>query len=128
MFPNGIKHYFETELLDYALTIGMTEDEYWFGDPRLMDNFEKKFEAHRKMEAHNAWLTGVYVKAAINSSVFACGFYDKKKSGALPQYPDFDFGDKESKKMTESDIAAEREKAYLFFKNLQVQNSKKKRG
>ena len=42
MFPNGIKHYFETELLDYALTIGMTEDEYWFGDPRLMDNFEKK--------------------------------------------------------------------------------------
>lgn len=125
VIPNGVRDYFETVLLDQALQVGMAPDEYWYGDPRLLENYEVSHRKKREEAAYDAWLSGVYVKAAISSSVFACGIYDSKKASAMPTYPDFKLNNSENTALSEDEIDAEQEKAVLFFENLTKIYSKK---
>lgn len=116
MFPNGIKHYYETELLDQALLFGMTSDQYWYDDPRLLDNYEKMYEKQRETDANNAWLNGAYVKSALASSVFVSSLYDKKIHNKMPKYPDPPkFENKEKVDLSEEEIQNERNKLFSFL-------------
>lgn len=118
LFPKGIKHYLETDLLDQAIQVGMTPDEYWYGDPSLLENYEVAYRKRREEAAYDAWLSGVYVKAAISSSVFACGIFDSKKASSMPVYPDFKFSSLEKTALSDDEIDAERKRAALFCESL----------
>ena len=67
------------------MAIGMTYDQYWFGDPLMVRAFHKADQLRRKREDENAWLYGLYVKTAIES-ILSQAF---KKSGQTPvEYPE----------------------------------------
>ena len=113
----GVKYYFETELLDYALFLGMSFDDFWFSDPHILDNYEKAYEAKRKQEYQGYWIQGAYVKAAIESSVFVAGLANKKVLRGMPKYPDNPFKSEED---AVKNVEEERQKLYMFLKNLKV--------
>lgn len=53
----------------YFLSIGMTYEEYWFGDPLLVRDYLRAEEYRRKQENYNLWLGGIYMREAIMSSI-----------------------------------------------------------
>ena len=63
----GFRYYFDVELFDRALLYGMTPDEYWFGDPAMLENYAHLYESRRKQADEDAWLTGRYVLSALQS-------------------------------------------------------------
>ena len=63
----GFRYYFDVELFDLALLYGMTPDEYWFGDPAMLENYAHLYESRRKQADEDAWLTGRYVLSALQS-------------------------------------------------------------
>lgn len=68
--PNPIKYkkVFFNNLQDY-LAIGMTSDEYWNGDSQLVKSYRNAWKIKSKHENYSAWLNGLYVSEAINSSI-----------------------------------------------------------
>lgn len=118
LFPDGVKHYLETELLDYALVLGMTPDEYWYDDPRLLDNYEQAFQTKGKIKIQDAWIQGIYFKSALNSTVLIAGIADKKIIGKMPKYADDPMKYKPNGELTDEDIKAQRQAMYRFLKNL----------
>ena len=53
----------------YYLAIGMTYEQYWYGDPLMVRAFYKADKFRREREDMNAWLQGVYFKKAIEASI-----------------------------------------------------------
>ena len=49
---------------DY-MAMGMTYDEYWYGDPWMTKAFRKAHELKRRENNFNLWLQGMYVYEAI---------------------------------------------------------------
>ena len=92
-------------------------DDFWFSDPHILDNYEKAYEAKRKQEYQGYWIQGAYVKAAIESSVFVAGLSNKKVLRGMPKYPDNPFKSEED---AVKNIEEERQKLYMFLKNLKV--------
>lgn len=52
-------------MFEYALTLGMSVDEYWYGDPYLLYRFESKYQNQRKLKEQHMWLMGQYVARAL---------------------------------------------------------------
>lgn len=103
----------------------MTTDEYWYDDPRLLDNYERMYEKKRNVDESNAWLSGAYVKSALSSSVFICSLYDKKMKDKIPKYPNSPtFEKRKNEIMSDDEIQHEREKLFSFL----VGSSPKKGG
>lgn len=46
----------------------MSSDEYWFGDPSLIYNYENAFNLKQKYDLQMAWTVGSYVKSALSST------------------------------------------------------------
>ena len=46
----------------------MTSDEYWYGDPSLIYNYEHAFELKQKYDLQMAWTNGVIFKSALGST------------------------------------------------------------
>ena len=63
----GFRYYFDVELFDLALLFGMTPDEYWFGDPAMLENYAHLYESRRKQADEDAWAVGRYVLSALQS-------------------------------------------------------------
>lgn len=81
------------------------------------------YEKREKKKAQERWEIGAYIKAAINSSVFACMLADKSTPNKLSSFPEMPYKNEtdENKEMTKEQIEAERLKAYMFFQNLKKQ-------
>lgn len=65
----------------------MTYEQYWFGDVLMVRAFHKA-EKMRQMRMDNeAWLTGLYVKSALESTV--CNMFSGKtaKKSKYPEQP-----------------------------------------
>ena len=60
-----------TELFErdcpYYLSIGMTYDQYWYGDPLMVRTFYKAHKLKEQLADQQAWLQGQYVMAAIGA-------------------------------------------------------------
>ena len=72
-------------MLDLAVYVGMSPADYWHGDPRLLNSY---IEAHNKRKQDNeylAWLTGAYVKAALQTTPH----YSIPVFGKMPKLPDY---------------------------------------
>lgn len=61
------------------------------------------------------WEMGIWVKNAIQTSVFVAGLYNGK---TVPQYPNCPYLEDEQNKQDEQWIKNERLRAYAFFKSL----------
>lgn len=73
------------------MAIGMTYDQYWFGDPLMARDFYKAHKLRQEMQNELAWINGMYVLQALQATV---GNMFKKKTDKANEYPKqpFDFG------------------------------------
>lgn len=104
----------------------MTADEYWYGDPRLLENFEQAFNANVKMKMQDAWISGLYVKSALQSTMIAAipVFEPRKLSGKLPKYADDPSKYKANGELTEEEKERQRNALLQFIKNIKPQKAR----
>lgn len=67
------------------MAIGMTYDEYWYGDPLMVRAYYKAEQTRRKMEDQHAWLQGLYVREALASTVGNMFLKDGAKPNEYPK-------------------------------------------
>ena len=115
------------ELFPYYLSIGMTPEQYWYGNPRLILNYEKKYQDEMLKKRQEAWLIGAYVKSAVSSTVLVAGLADKDTSKKMPKYADMPMptNDEGEVEMSETAKELERERLYRYYKQLAKINNKK---
>ena len=53
------------EAFPFYLSIGMTPEQYWDGDPTLAKYYRKSFELQRKRRNEELWLQGMYIYEAL---------------------------------------------------------------
>lgn len=66
------------QLCDYALSIGMSYDLYWYGEPDALNRYIKAEEIRQKKANYQAWLQGLYVYEAIGSLVPILNSFSKE--------------------------------------------------
>lgn len=66
------------------MSIGMTYDQYWYGDVWMVRAFREAERLRQKREDELAWLCGAYVRWAIDSTI--CNAF-REKSAKKVQYP-----------------------------------------
>ncbi|MBR0144330.1 MAG: hypothetical protein IJM21_09180 [Clostridia bacterium] len=59
------------EVCPYYLAIGMSLDEYWNGSPHLAKVYRAAHRLKAEEENQKAWLQGLYIKSALDSSLSA---------------------------------------------------------
>lgn len=87
------------------------------------------FKAHENRineQIQMAWITGLYTKMALQTSVLVCGLADKKVISKMPQYPEMPTL-KEDLPLTEEQIEAERQYAIAKMNTWVRMNNKKKK-
>lgn len=116
----GVKSYFEREMLDNALTVGMTVDEFWYGDPELYFNYVRVYERKVKENHQYIWQIGARMCQALQSSViFPAGVVDRTVINSMPKYPECPFTEEEKseEELTETEKEYLRQKAIVHFTN-----------
>lgn len=94
----------------------MTYDQYWYGDPLMVRAFYKA-EKMRQMQMDNlAWLNGLYVKSALESTV--CNMLSGKNA-EKSKYPENPIMYQQEEKNRRS---AEKEKQEEAFAKLYMYN------
>ena len=115
-------------MLEFALIIGMTPEQYWFDNPQLLYNYKRAYEFTQKKIEQNLWLASGYNKEAFSSSILnVVGITDYKKY-KIPDMPKCPYVEEEKSKqqiMTQQQIENERLRAYAFFKNIKIDKNKK---
>jgi hypothetical protein len=98
----------------------MTPEQYWYDNPRLILNYEKKYQIESDKKRQEAWLIGAYVKAALSSTVLVAGFADKGADKKMPKYPDcpMPMNDDGEVDMTEKAKELERSRIYRYYQKL----------
>lgn len=66
------------------MAIGMTYEQYWYGDPLMVRAFYKADRLRRERMDEEAWIHGLYVMNAISATV---GNAFKKKGEQPDEYP-----------------------------------------
>lgn len=88
------------------MAIGMTYDEYWYGDPLLVRAYYKADQLRRRRADEDAWLHGLYVLNALNATVGNMF----RKSGQVPaEYPKEPFTMKEERQKEQERAEKEKE-------------------
>lgn len=59
----------------YYLSMGVSWDDYWYGDYRKLPYFRKAYELKREEINQQLWLQGVYILRAIGSIIPDCEPY-----------------------------------------------------
>lgn len=112
--------YMEREWLDEALQIGMTPDEFWYGDPELFYNYARAYENKQKQEQQNIWQIGARVKQALSSSILMACLADKNTARNLPDYPECPYlesTENGEQQLTDKQIELERQRAKVWLEN-----------
>lgn len=66
------------------MAIGMTYEQYWYGDPLMVRAFYKADKLRREREDETAWTNGLYVLNALNATV---GNMFRKSGQEATEYP-----------------------------------------
>lgn len=97
------------------MAIGMTYDQYWYGDPMMARQFYEAHKLKKEMRNELAWINGLYVLKALQATV---GNIVKKKTDKPFEYPDKPIEIGEPKANVESTVSEEQEvvvaKAYML--------------
>ena len=62
----SLKEYFD-ELFVYALSIGMSYEQYWYEDTDLLNAYIKAEQIRQKKRNNEMWLQGAYIYNAVGS-------------------------------------------------------------
>lgn len=102
------------------MSLGMTYEEYWYGNPLLVRSYLQAEEYRRRKENYNLWLGGIYMQQAIASTI-GNAFLEK---GASPnRYPEKPFAidaesiEKERQEQEEREIEAAKVYMQLLVDN-----------
>lgn len=85
--PLSIPEIYERDC-PYYMAIGMTYEQYWFGDPLMVRAYYKAYKVRREREDEEAWLHGLYALNALNATV---GNMFRKEGIAPATYPEEPF-------------------------------------
>lgn len=66
----------------------MTVEQYWYDDPRLILNYAEKYKSDVRMREYYSWLTGMYVKSALSSTILVAGLAEKNTPSRMPKFAD----------------------------------------
>lgn len=114
------------EWFNYALVVGMSPDEYWFGDPGLLYNYAEKYKIERQIREDELWAVGAYVKAALQSTILMAGLADKKTANSMPKYPEKPSSQTNSgAALTPEQIELENKRAEAYFTELMRVHNRK---
>ena len=106
------------------MAIGMTLAEYWEGSPHLVKYYRQAHKLKMEQENQIAWMQGLYVKSALDSTL---GNMFRKKGSKSIKYlekPLEIFPKTEEEK--EKEALAERQKAIDYFNQLIREQKKRK--
>lgn len=105
------------------MAIGMTYDQYWYGDVRMTRAFIEADKIKQERKNAEMWLQGMYIYDAISRlAPILNGFSKNPKALEYPRNP---YPTKETKKkQSEKQVENEKLKAQLFFKQWASATSK----
>lgn len=97
------------------MAIGMTFDQYWYGDTHMARAFYEAYKVRQKQLNEQAWLHGVYVSHAIEATI--CNAF--RKRGSTPaEYPKKPIGNEDN----EEELAEEREEQEAVYAEAYMTN------
>ena len=77
------------------LSIGGKRETFWELTPKEIEIDFRAYKRRCEEQLKMAWINGIYVKRAINSSIMRCTLADKKTLRDLPGYPKMPLGEDE---------------------------------
>ncbi len=86
------------EVFPYYLAIGMSHEQFWLFDPKLVKAYRKADEIRKRRMNEELWLNGIYMSEALASTV---GNMFSKEKYSYPSEP---------KPITQSEIEERRER------------------
>ena len=87
---------------DY-MAMGMSWDEYWYGDPLMTIAYRKAYELKSKSRNHDAWLQGMYIyEALVDVAPILRAFSKESKPTPYPDKP-YALTEEEAKKRKEKE-------------------------
>lgn len=95
------------------MAIGMTYDQYWYGDPLMVRAFYKAKKIQDGFKDESAWLFGAYVLQALNATV---GNMFSKKGSTPMRYPDMPATVKEAQSKRQAKTELEKEQDAIWAK------------
>lgn len=108
----------------YYISIGMTWEQYWYGDPWMARDYRKAEELRQQRANTDAWLQGAYVYDALARISPILHPFAKKGVKPLPYldkpYPLENTPEKNGSKGDEENqqfVENERLRAQLYFRN-----------
>ena len=114
----------------YFLSLGMSYEDYWYGDPYLVYDYIKAEQMRQERENASAWLLGAYVYKAVDAALSYSDMFRGK--GEKPrQYPSEPFPlkpktEEERKAQEEQEAQNERLRAIAHFDALIAANQARK--
>lgn len=118
----------------YFISIGMTYEQFWYGNPLMVKTYQKAFELKEKRESYkerwSIWEQGLYTYEAIcDVSPVLRAFSKATKPLRYPSKPynidkfELDIDDENKKKEEKQKV--ERMKTQIFFENWAKEASKR---
>lgn len=95
-------------LCEYYMSIGVSYDEFWYGDYCRLKYYESRYLAQRKIQNEQAWMQGAYIYNAIS---VALGNAFRKRGSNPEKYlekPIEFFGKTEAEEKAEAEQAKQR--------------------
>ena len=117
------------EQFPYYLSIGMTPEQYWDGDPTLAKYYRKADEIKLERRNQELWLQGMYVYEAICDASPILHAFAKK--GAKPhKYTDKPYPITSKQRDRDEDVKAKavRDKGKRFMETFMERNNSKFKG
>ena len=111
------------ELFPFYLSIGMTPEQYWDGDPSLAKYYRKAYELQRKRRNEDLWLQGMYIYEALCDVSPLLQAFAKKGTKAHP-YAERPYSitrdDREEERKLKEQRDREKAKQYMLGKMAKI--------
>lgn len=111
----------------FYLSIGLSHEEYWNGEPRLARLALRAFNLKREREVeqlnYSNWLLGMYVESAVCSVVGNIFSKDKQYKSTYPERP-FPITEDETEEYKNKQKQDEKKKAMEWIMNLTTELDK----
>ena len=103
-------------MFDQALFWGMSSEEYWFGDPSLIFNYQNAFNLRQKYDLQLAWSQGAFFKSALGSTqVWTVQPAKKEAWNKMPEYAKCPINTEKKKELTAEEIAFREQAKQIFM-------------
>lgn len=114
------------EVFPYYLSIGMTYEQFWEGDPTLVKYYRRAAEIKNERKNQELWLQGLYVYEALCDVAPIMHAMAKRGTKARP-YPEqpYAISEKQRKRDAEEKERMVSEKGKMFMEMLMRQHNKK---